>query len=694
LPYTLEQLHSMYNNLPVSAAGDDDIHVAFLRASTTSVRTAIYQLNSRCWELGMLPTAYTRAKVIPLYKGAGARNLPNSYRPISITSLLVRTHERLLASYFRMYILPHISSYQHGFVPGQSTYNSIHRVIDVIYRTISSGHYTSILSIDLAKAFDTVWVDGLLFTLHKHYHITGRAWLFIRAFVTNRTFRVVGDNMSSDLMHISAGVPQGSVLAPLLFIAYINRLAWHVTPYASMALYADDANAWPRTAGPTGIRQLSEAANVITRWATQHKMFINTNKSKLLMVSNKQVDRYGSPGRQWKPVSLSGSPVPYVKHMDLLGITIQGNGRWEHQSKQLLSRAKSLGHTLGRLVNRDGPPQPITIYTVVKAVLLSTILYALCLWRPTMTVLSQLDSAISWPLRYALCNKAHSVSIYGTLAEFAIPPLRVLRAGQLLAFQHTLEAPKSLRVYQHQSRSCARQQMEQYYSTPLPLERGTKKLQHPKYVRSMYREAQELAANPLRLPLMDAIHPKEWTSNVLLPRMSNAAWTMLSHSKTGTKANTITHAFQSPAMVGDNKTFTSPTPQLYLQHEIKPHSTQRARLRLNVADTPYRQYVCNMRASSHCLFCPNVKADRLHLLMQCSHYAKLRQNVRQQCFKYGIPRHQQDIYLQLGTIPACTPPLTKEQSLAIIHSTGALINAISEDLPQPSAPQQGNDQPP
>ena len=74
----------------MSAAGDDDIHVEFLRASTANVRRAVYQLNSRCWGFGILPSAYTRAKVMPLYKTAqaGPRDEANSYRPISITTLL------------------------------------------------------------------------------------------------------------------------------------------------------------------------------------------------------------------------------------------------------------------------------------------------------------------------------------------------------------------------------------------------------------------------------------------------------------------------------------------------------------------------------------------------------------------------------------------------------------------------------
>ena len=185
----------------------------------------------------MLGTGYTahcihscQGSFTVLYRGAGPRNLSNNYRPISITSLLIRTHERLLAPYYRKCILQLISAYQHGFRPGQSTQDSIHRTVEHVYRAINSKSYSAVLLLDLAKAFDTVWVDGLLYILRTQFNIRGRAWLFIKAFLTNRSLRVVSTNLHSMLQHIFAGVPQGSMLAPLLCLVFIDRLSWKVSP--------------------------------------------------------------------------------------------------------------------------------------------------------------------------------------------------------------------------------------------------------------------------------------------------------------------------------------------------------------------------------------------------------------------------------------------------------------------------------
>jgi hypothetical protein len=698
MPYRFEQLDEMFSTLPVSAAGDDDIHVEFLRASTANVRRAIYQLNSRCWDLGILPTAYTRAKVVPLYKTAqaGPRDEANSYRPISITTLLIRTHERLLLPYYKAHILPRITAYQHGFRPGQSTQDSIHRVVEMIYRTISAkrDNYSAVLSIDLAKAFDTVWVDGLLYTLRKRMGITGKAWLFIQSFVTNRTFHVVGNNMESILQRIYAGVPQGSVLAPLLFLAFIDRLAWHVSPHATMALYADDANTWPRELGLAGIRQLRTAASIITTWTRHHKLRINTDKSKLLAVSNKIRDRVSLPRSHWREIRLAGKVVQYTNELEVLGVTVQGTGRWAHQSTQIIAKAQSLAHTMGRLCSRTtaGPPQPITIYTVTKAVLLSTILYGLHLWRPSQTTLDKLDSALSWPLRYALCHKAKSVSILGTLAEFAIPPLRVLRAGQLLAFQHRLESAKSLHTLDHLSRTSMRKQRQRFLATPLHSGKGKSK--QAVFVRSIAQETEEVAAKVLALPAHSAIHPRTWTPQVLQPAMSHAAWAQLLTEPTGRKALTLTRVFQPRHLAGDPLTYIHPRPQLYLSHELKPHSVERARLRLDTANTPYMLYVQGRLSSARCRHCHCQRANRLHLLMHCVRYAPLRAAIRQQCYRWGIPSQEQDLYLFLGTIPTTTPPLAKRRCLALLRSTGLLIHAISEDLPDPHNPISRYDQPP
>ena len=119
-------------------------------------------------------------------------------------------------------------------------YDSIARITEMAYRTCRERGRRYLLSLDLRKAFDTVWTDNLLYALHKQFSVDSNALLFLRAFVSNRKFFVVSDNFSSDAYTLYAGVPQGSVLAPLLFLAYINSLAQKLQPHTSCGLYADD----------------------------------------------------------------------------------------------------------------------------------------------------------------------------------------------------------------------------------------------------------------------------------------------------------------------------------------------------------------------------------------------------------------------------------------------------------------------
>ena len=325
-PFTQSQLDFIFDKIPKSAAGSDDIHVEFMHVTPQSVRTMIYTLYQRIWHTGILPTAFTQAKVVPLYKGDGSRADTSNYRPISITSLLIRTLERLLRPHYNSLILPHISQYQAGFRPGYCTQDNIHRAVDYIYRVLREGKHSAMLSIDLSKAFDTVWVDGLLYILHSRYGLRGSEWLFIKAFLTNRSMFVVGQNMQSILQSLTAGVPQGSVLAPLLFLAYIDMLAEVLSPHGTCALYADDALAWPtQYNADAGILLAMIMADAAHAWAVKWKMTINLKKSAILQIAH--------PVRHRKlhwPILLwpDGTPIPYARSMRVLGITVQGDGRW------------------------------------------------------------------------------------------------------------------------------------------------------------------------------------------------------------------------------------------------------------------------------------------------------------------------------------------------------------------------------
>lgn len=615
LPFTLTALSEMCQKLPTTAAGPDDIQTAFIRASTASMHQLLYTLFSSCWRTGLVPTQFTLAKVVPLHKD-GAKTVASNYRPISITSLLIRMYERLLCPYYTDRILPLTSAYQSGFRPGYSTSDNIHRIVEVIHRTIRRKQRRYLLSIDLRKAFDTVWTDNLLHILHTQFNITGNAWLFLKAFLNNRRFFVVSDNSSSDIFDLFAGVPQGSVLAPILFIAYINSLAILVRPYATSALFADDSNMWSRSTGRKGLREIRQAADCVTIWCIRYKLTVNVNKCSVTVLSSNRSIANHTP-----QILLHSQPVTYSSTLKVLGITVQGNGRWDAQFAQLYARCTGLSASIARMCSPHihTPPQSITIATVVKMVLIPTIAYGIEHWRPTQQQMAKLQSLIANPLKRAL-HAPISASTIGVLLEFGIPTLTMIRQARMLLYMHrTITNPN---IIDHLARNSLRRQSADY------LHRSLRYSSSPAYARTAYVEAQHIAGTLFGVRYRT---PDEWTK----PRIYQA---IAEHMQVQALS-----AIVGRSIYNNHPSATSTAlalqPAPYILHEQKPFSIARAHCRLRLLRTPARLRTMQLIDSAQCPYCVHAYADIRHLLLHCPQFRSTRTAIRDFCrihrFKYN-----------------------------------------------------------
>ena len=224
---------------PNKSPGGDGLHPRVLVELKNEMATPLRMIFTRSLQEGRLPPSWKEANVTPIYK-KGKRHIPGNYRPVSLTSMAGKCMERLIRDAIMTHMTENdlLSPKQHGFIQGRYCVTQLLAVLDSWTLALDEGGNIDTIYLDFAKAFDTVPHQRLLTKL-RGYGIEGRILTWIKAFLTNRRQRVVINGSRSSWADVTSGIPQGSVLGPVLFICYINDMPSSVQ--SSMYLFADDA---------------------------------------------------------------------------------------------------------------------------------------------------------------------------------------------------------------------------------------------------------------------------------------------------------------------------------------------------------------------------------------------------------------------------------------------------------------------
>ena len=252
-----------------TAMGVDGIHPCFLKNGGPAVHTSLASLLRESWRLGVVPSSWKRARGVALYKGKGDRADPGNYRLLSITSIVARTAERVIKPRLLSQVDCRLATEQSGFRQRRSTMDNVFRTVRAVYQAmVVSTSCLPCVFLDIAKAFDSVHHDSLLYKLNA-IGVRDHMWWWIRGFLADRQLAIWGDGVTSEWFPVPAGVPQGSVLAPILYAIFINDLVGNIIEYedCECCLFADDVNLWPKTRNESGVEAVARCLDRITTWA-------------------------------------------------------------------------------------------------------------------------------------------------------------------------------------------------------------------------------------------------------------------------------------------------------------------------------------------------------------------------------------------------------------------------------------------
>ncbi len=277
-----EEILKLIRNLnPSKSAGADGISAQMLLICDSTILSPLKLIFSNIISTGIYPDMWKIANVTPIHK-KDKKYIINNYRPISLLPICSKIFEKIIHNQLYNFLTSNnlITKNQSGFRPGDSTVNQLIDLVNDIGKSFDDPKSleTRAVFLDISKAFDKVWHTGLIFKL-KQNGISGSLILLLENYLSNRKHKVVLNGFSSDLFSVEAGVPQGSVLGPLLFLIYINDLEINIK--SKIKFFADDTMLFSIVKNPLNTAvELNHDLDLISKWAFQWKMSFNPEATK------------------------------------------------------------------------------------------------------------------------------------------------------------------------------------------------------------------------------------------------------------------------------------------------------------------------------------------------------------------------------------------------------------------------------
>ena len=399
--------------------GYDDINNFIIKGVISSIVDPLVHILNLSLLSGQVPANMKIAKVIPLFKKGDKMDVSN-YRPISLLSSFSKILEKIVYVRTVTFLKLHniFSDFQFGFREKHSTIHALLNFVDKVTQSIDK--YSNLVGIflDFSKAFDTINHEILLYKLSL-YGVRGKALEWFRSYLSNRQQYVFLNDSTSNMQDIKCGVPQGSLLGPLLFIIYINDFC-RSSDVLSFILFADDSNLFFSHKNPyTLVNVINTELEKVTQWIRANKLSLNIQKTKYMLFSN-TIDAL--------PMNIvfDDTPLENVTFIKFLGITVDNKLSWKYHIDTI---CKIISRNIGIINKLKFHFSPSSLLMLYSSLILPYLNYGIMAWGNTHQTL--LD-------RLLLLQKKSLRIIYNSAFRSHTDPLfvdsKILKIGDLYLF--------------------------------------------------------------------------------------------------------------------------------------------------------------------------------------------------------------------------------------------------------------------
>ena len=363
-----------------AASGPDGMAAIFLKKCKNSLSGELFHLWRDCLDKGITPAKLKEGHIIPIHKG-GHQGLAANYRPVTLTSHIIKVFEKVIRNHLVRFLDENNKHNlnQHGFRAGRSCLSQLLTHYDRILSLLEKGLNVDTVYLDFAKAFDKV-DHSLVLKKLSLLGVRGKILQWIKSFLTSRTQRVMVNGYLSEPAPVISGVPQGSVIGPLLFLILIGDIDQDIAT-SFVSSFADDTRLSRGLSGVTDASALQSDLEKVYQWAIDNNMVFNAKKFEALRYGAddvlKAITSYTSP---------DGSIIPDKDHLRDLGVTMSADGTFRQHITEMCQSARNMCSWILRTFHSRSPELMLTLW---KTLVLPILDYCSQLWCPVRTGLIQ-----------------------------------------------------------------------------------------------------------------------------------------------------------------------------------------------------------------------------------------------------------------------------------------------------------------